>query len=67
MFAAPREPLLESGPELAPVSRLARRQASVARAIATELTGEVAAQMAGREPALAAAISMISIRFGGDA
>jgi hypothetical protein len=67
MFAAPREPPLESGPELAPVSRLARRQASVARAIATELTGEVAAQMAGREPALAAALSMISIRFGGNA
>lgn len=67
MSAATREPLLESGPELAPVSKLARRQASVVRAIATELTGEVAAQMAGREPALAAALSMISIRFGSNA
>jgi hypothetical protein len=67
MSAATRSPALESGPELAPVGRLARRQASVASAIGTETLRAVAAQVAGREPVLAAALAMISIRLGNDA
>jgi hypothetical protein len=67
MFVARHDPVLESGPELSPVRRLARRQASVTRAIATEMARSVAARVAAREPALAAALAMISIQFGSDA
>lgn len=58
--AAERVPALESGPELAPVGKLARRQAEVADAIAVELVRDVAVQMARRQPLLAAALSMAS-------
>jgi hypothetical protein len=37
MQGATREPLLESGPELAPVRKFARRQSTTARTIAVSL------------------------------
>ena len=63
----PRAPAIESGPELAPVSKMARRQTTVTRAIATELARGVATQMAQQQPALAAALAMISIQLDPDA
>jgi hypothetical protein len=65
--AAARGPVLESGPELAPVGRLARRQASVASAIATEMARAVAAQVTEGAPVLGAALAMISTQLGSDA
>lgn len=67
MSTATRGPVLESGPELAPVGRFARRQASVANAIATEMARAVAARVAGGKPILAGALAMISIQLGNDA
>jgi len=61
------EPALESKPEMSHVSKFARRQASMVRAIATELTREVAAQMARRAPSVAAALAMAAVRLGNDA
>jgi lysophospholipase L1-like esterase len=58
--APSREPTLESRPELAPVEKFARRQASVASAIATSLGQAVAMQIAGRQPLLLAALAMVS-------
>jgi len=58
--SASRAPAIESGPELAPVRKMARRQATVTSAIATELARQVATQMARRQPTLAAALAMIS-------
>jgi hypothetical protein len=60
MHAPTAEPTLESGPELAPVDKLARRQAALTRAIATSLSEEVAVQVAGGQPLLAAALAMVS-------
>jgi hypothetical protein len=60
MHAPTREPLLESGPELAPVGKFARRQAAIARSIATSLGEAVALRIAGRQPLLATALAMVS-------
>ncbi len=60
MSAPTREPALESGPELSPVGKLARRQASVTRAIGAELVRNLAAQMAQRQLPLAALLAMVS-------
>ncbi len=65
--AAGSGPVLESGPELAPVGRLARRQASVARAIATEVSRTVVTRVAGGTPFLAAGLALISIGSENDA
>lgn len=60
--AAPaREPVLESGPELARVGRIAKRQSSLVRAIAAVAARRVAAQVARREPSLAALLTMVSL------
>jgi hypothetical protein len=54
------EPTLESGPELSPVNKFAKRQAAVARSIATSLGEAVAMRVAGRQPLLIAALAMVS-------
>jgi hypothetical protein len=54
------EPAIESGPELAPVDKFAKRQASLAGTIATSLSEAVAMQMASRQPLLVTALGMIS-------
>jgi hypothetical protein len=54
------EPALESGPELAPVDKLARRQALLTRAILTSLGEAVAVQTIGRQPLLAPVLAMVS-------
>jgi hypothetical protein len=53
---APGVPALESGPELPLVGSMARREASLAGAIATGLARGLAVQLARREPLLAAAL-----------
>jgi hypothetical protein len=53
-------PEIESGPELAPVNKFAKRQAAVACAIATSLGERVALQMASRQPLLMTALAMVS-------
>jgi len=58
--APTREPALESGPELPPVGKLARRQESVTEAIATELVRNLLVQMAQRQLPLAAMLTMAS-------
>jgi hypothetical protein len=59
--AATMEPAIESGPKLAPVDKLARRQAALARAIAVSLAQAVGMQVAARQqPLLVAALGMIS-------
>jgi hypothetical protein len=65
--AAVGGPALESAPELAPVGRFARRQASLARAIATEVGRAVVARVAGETPFLAAGLALISIDSVNDA
>ncbi len=57
---APMEPAIESGPELATVSKFAQRQAVLARTIATSLGEAVAMRIAGRQPLLVTALGMIS-------
>jgi lysophospholipase L1-like esterase len=59
--APARKSALESGPELAPVGKLARREEAVTAAIATGLAREVALAVASRSPSLAAALAMLSI------
>jgi hypothetical protein len=54
------EPTLESGPDLAPVTRIARRQASVTEAIGTALARNLIVQMAQRQLPLAAVLTMVS-------
>jgi hypothetical protein len=54
------EPAIESGPELTPVDRFARRQVLLARTIAASLGEAVAMQIAARQPLLVAALGMIS-------
>jgi len=61
--AAERKPALESGPELQPVSKLARRQTALVGAIASGMTQALVTKMAQREPGLAAALVLISIRL----
>jgi lysophospholipase L1-like esterase len=56
----PREPALESGPDLPPVAKIARRQASVTEAIATELVRNLVVQMAQRQLSLVAMLTMVS-------
>ncbi len=58
--APAREPALESGPDLPAVAKIARRQASVAEAIGTELARNLAVQMAQRQLPLAAMLTMVS-------
>jgi lysophospholipase L1-like esterase len=53
-------PRLESGPELPPARKFARRQAELASEIATSLGEAVALQVAGGQPLLAAALTMAS-------
>jgi hypothetical protein len=54
------EPALESGPELAPARKFARRQAALTRMIATSLGEAVAMWIAGDRPLLGAALAMVS-------
>ncbi|HEY5709743.1 MAG TPA: hypothetical protein VIS51_10135 [Solirubrobacterales bacterium] len=54
------EPALESGPDLTPVTRIARRQASVTEAIWTALARSLIVQMAQRQLPLAAMLTMVS-------
>ena len=67
MFSPAPEAALASAPHLPQVDRLARRGMAIGSAIATALVDEVAAQMAARRPAVAAALATISIPLGGDA
>lgn len=60
MRAPSGEPALESGPELAPVGKFAKRQTEVARAIATTLGQAVAMRVAGGQPLLMTALAMVS-------
>jgi hypothetical protein len=60
MHGASRQPLLESGPELAPVSKFARRQSAAARAIAVSLGEALVARVASSQPLLIAALAMVS-------
>ncbi len=60
MYGAAQASPIESGPELAPVRKFARRQAVLAREIATSLGEAVALQVAGGQPLLAAALTMVS-------
>jgi hypothetical protein len=59
MHAPAQEPV-HSGPELTPVSKVAARQALVARSIAASLGRAVAMQMAYEQPLLATAIVLVS-------
>lgn len=54
------EPPIESGPELDPVDKFARRQTVLTRTIATSLGEAVAMQLAARQPLLVTALGMIS-------
>ncbi|MET0304924.1 MAG: hypothetical protein ABW196_01695 [Solirubrobacterales bacterium] len=54
------EPLIEAGPELPPADKFARRQALLARTIATSLGEAVAMRIAARQPLLVTALGMIS-------
>jgi hypothetical protein len=58
------ERVLESEPEMAPVSTLARRQATLSRALATEIARRLGSGVAGREPSIAAALAYASLRYG---
>jgi lysophospholipase L1-like esterase len=58
--APAREPALKSTPDLSPVAKIARRQASVTESIATELARNLAVQMAQRQLPLAAMLTMVS-------
>ncbi len=51
--AQSQAPTLESGPELAPVGRFARRQAAVMQTIVSGIARRFAVRMAEREPSLA--------------
>jgi hypothetical protein len=54
------EPAIESGPELTPVEKFAKRQAVLARTITISLGEAVAMQIAGQQPLLVTALGMIS-------
>jgi len=65
--AAERGPVLESGPDLPAVDKLARRQEAVTAAIAAALGRRLAARLAAPVPTLAAALAMLSTGLAGDA
>ncbi|HEX6753913.1 MAG TPA: hypothetical protein VF093_10065 [Solirubrobacterales bacterium] len=54
------EPALESGPNLAPVAKIARRQASMTEAIGIALARSLVVQMARRQLPMAAMLTMVS-------
>jgi hypothetical protein len=58
------EPVLESKPEMALVSRLAGRQARLSRAIALEMARRLGNGIARHEPSLAGALTFASLRYG---
>jgi hypothetical protein len=58
--AAAMEPAIESGPELAPVDKFAKRQAVLARAITVALAEAVGMQVAEQRQPLLVALGMIS-------
>lgn len=58
--APTKEATLESSPELAPVNKFAKRQATVTRTIATALGEAVARELAGRQPLLVTALVVVS-------
>lgn len=58
--APTEEAPLESGPGLAPVSKFAKRQTTIARTIATAMGEAIALELAGRQPLLATALAMVS-------
>jgi hypothetical protein len=60
MHAPTQEPVIESGPDLAPVRKMAKREATLTHAIVTSLGQAVAMRMAGRQPLLVTALAMIS-------
>jgi len=55
---------LRPRPELAPVGKIAKRQAAVVESIASGLLGELAMQTMRREGPLGASLTLISLRFG---
>jgi hypothetical protein len=55
---------LVSKPEMAPVSRLSRRQATLSRAIASEIARRLGSGIAGHEQSLAGVLVFASLRFG---
>jgi hypothetical protein len=61
---AQRKPALESGPELRHGTKLAKQAALEVGALTAGLAGAVVDQMARRQPALAAAVAMISVPLG---
>jgi lysophospholipase L1-like esterase len=65
--AAASGPALESAPELAPVGKLAARQASVASAIAAGIGRAVATRVVGETPFLVAGLALLSLGGGNDA
>jgi hypothetical protein len=65
--AAQRPPALESGPNLPPARKLARREAEVVGAIASGLARALAAGAISREPSLAAALALFSMPLGSNA
>jgi hypothetical protein len=58
--ASAAAPALESGPELAPARKFARRQTALARTIIGSLGEAVALQVAAGQPLLGAALAMVS-------
>jgi hypothetical protein len=58
--APTREATLESGPELAPANKFAKRQTALTRTIAIALGEAVASKMAGNQPLLMTALAMVS-------
>lgn len=64
---AERKPALESGPELPPARKLARREAVLTGQIAAGLARALAAQVAGHGSGLAALLALLSIPLLGDA
>lgn len=58
--AQTEEATLESGPELAPVNKFAKRQTAITRTIATALGEAIALKLAGRQPLLTTALVMVS-------
>lgn len=62
-----RKPVLESGPDLPPAHKLARREAALVGVITAGLARAVAIQLAGRTLGAAAALSLLSIPMSGDA
>jgi hypothetical protein len=58
--APTREPALESGPDLAPVNKFAKRQTAIARTVTIALSEAVALRMASRQPLLITTLVMVS-------